>query len=488
MISLHQLFLKAGLPLPEGLPDSRVRGIAADSRKVRPGELFIALPGYQVDGSRFASEAAQRGAAVILSEHPLSGLQVPVVRMQKLRRILALLAAAYYGDPASRIEVVGITGTNGKTTISHMLEAVFQETGRRTGLVGTVHYRWPGRVVEADRTTPDILELQQMLCAMERAGVDLVVMEVSSHALVLERVAAVRFQAAVFTNLTRDHLDFHKDMDEYGAAKASLFTLLKKDGVGVINADDPACTIMQAACASRSVTVGCRNAGSDYRVGPVEAAGGNTQFLVEGRGVKEVFQTPLWGHFNIMNAACAAVTALEMGIDPGLIRKGLARVNRVPGRMEGIHSNLGFRVVVDYAHSPDALENVLTASRGFTAGRLIAVFGCGGDRDRGKRPQMGRAAAQHADLVFVTSDNPRTEDPDSIIRDILEGIPARTNCRVVADRASAIRLALGEARPGDTVVLAGKGHETYQEIMGVRRHFDDREELKTALMMKSNIV
>jgi UDP-N-acetylmuramoyl-L-alanyl-D-glutamate--2,6-diaminopimelate ligase len=203
--------------------------------------------------------------------------------------------------------------------------------------------------------------------------------------------------------------------------------------------------------------------------------GGNTRFRVEGRGVKEFFQTPLWGHFNVMNAACAAVTGLELGVDPELIRKGLAGVKRVPGRMEGIRSNLGFRVVVDYAHSPDALENVLGASRGFTAGRLIAVFGCGGDRDRGKRPQMGRVAAQHADRVFVTSDNPRTEDPDAIIRDIVEGIPAGTDYRVVADRASAIRLALVEARSGDTVVLAGKGHETYQEIQGVKHPFDDRE-------------
>jgi UDP-N-acetylmuramoyl-L-alanyl-D-glutamate--2,6-diaminopimelate ligase len=264
-------------------------------------------------------------------------------------------------------------------------------------------------------------------------------------------------------------------MEEYAAAKAVLFTLLKKDGIGVLNADDPAHRIMQAACASRCVTVGSRDAGSDYRVGPVEMTGGNTRFRVEGRGVKEFFQTPLWGHFNVMNAACAAVTGLELGVDPELIRKGLAGVKRVPGRMEGIRSNLGFRVVVDYAHSPDALENVLGASRGFTAGRLIAVFGCGGDRDRGKRPQMGRVAAQHADRVFVTSDNPRTEDPDAIIRDIVEGIPAGTDYRVVADRASAIRLALVEARSGDTVVLAGKGHETYQEIQGVKHPFDDRE-------------
>ncbi|MBN1895372.1 UDP-N-acetylmuramoyl-L-alanyl-D-glutamate--2,6-diaminopimelate ligase, partial [bacterium] len=296
-----------------------------------------------------------------------------------------------------------------------------------------------------------------------------------SHALALERVAAVRFQAAVFTNLTRDHLDFHKDMDEYGAAKARLFTLLKSDGVGILNADDPAYRIMQAACASRCVTVGSRGDRLDYRVGFLEASSGDSRFMIEGRGVKEIFRTPLWGHFNILNAACAAVTGLKMGVDPESIRKGLAGVKRVPGRMEGILSNLGFRVVVDYAHSPDALENVLTACRGFTAGRLIAVFGCGGDRDRGKRPAMGRVAARLADLVFVTSDNPRTEGPEAIIRDILEGIPAGTNYRVEADRASAIRLALGEARSGDTVVLAGKGHEPYQEVNGVKHPFDDRE-------------
>jgi UDP-N-acetylmuramoyl-L-alanyl-D-glutamate--2,6-diaminopimelate ligase len=322
---------------------------------------------------------------------------------------------------------------------------------------------------------------------MRSAGVCAVAMEVSSHALALDRTAGIGFKAAVFTNLTRDHLDFHKTLEAYGEAKARLFGQLRPDGIAVVNADDPASDRITASMNGRKVSVGFESPGADYRILDTTLDGPHTRFLLDHRGVKTVWKSPLWGRFNAFNAAAAAVTGLELGLDPEAVRQGVLRMERVPGRMEGFVSKKGVRVVVDYAHTPDALENVLAALRGFTRGRVIAVFGCGGDRDRGKRPEMGRIAASRSDRVFVTSDNPRTEDPDAILTDILAGIRDPSNVSSLPDREEAIRSALDDAASGDTVLLAGKGHEEYQEILGIRRPFNDRRTAEAHLKDRGDL-
>jgi UDP-N-acetylmuramoyl-L-alanyl-D-glutamate--2,6-diaminopimelate ligase len=382
---------------------------------------------------------------------------------------------------------VGITGTNGKTTVSFLVEAVLLKAGFKTGLVGTILYRWPSHEETADRTTPESVDLQRMLRTMADTGACAVVMEVSSHSLALERVTGLSFQAAVFTNLTRDHLDFHGDLASYGEAKARLFGLVRPGGVAVLNADDPASGRMLRASTGRAVTFGRLSPSADYRIDGLRMEDRSTRFdLVHGSRRLQV-STPLWGDYNAVNAATAAVCGLELGLEENAVVEGIAGMERVPGRMEGISSRRGVRIVVDYAHTPDALENVLRALRGFTGGRIITVFGCGGDRDRGKRPEMGRIASVLSDLVFLTSDNPRTEDPDAIAADVLSGVPDTRRVSAVPDREDAIRAALDEAAAGDTVLVAGKGHEAYQEILGIRHPFNDRKAVEACLMERGEL-
>jgi UDP-N-acetylmuramoyl-L-alanyl-D-glutamate--2,6-diaminopimelate ligase len=475
------------VPVAEPAGSAAVTDLVYDSRRAGPGALFAAVSGFQRDGRKFIEDAVRRGAAAVLAEGPVEGCPVPVLRVESVRRAMALLAARFFGDPAASMMVAGVTGTNGKTTVTYLLESVFRSAGFETGVVGTIAYRWKGHEEPAPRTTPESIDLQRMLSAMRTEGVCAVAMEVSSHALALDRALGIGFKAAVFTNLTRDHLDFHGTLGAYGEAKARLFAALRPDGVAVVNADDPASARMAAAAAGRTVSVGFDATSPDYRILDARIEGPATHFRLEHAGEATDWSTPLWGRFNAFNAAAAAVTALELGIEPAAVREGILKMERVPGRMEGFVSKRGVRVVVDYAHTPDALQNVLSALRGFTAGRVIAVFGCGGDRDRGKRPEMGRIAAERSDRAFVTSDNPRTEDPDAILTDILAGVPDPSRMTSLPDREEAIRAALDDAAPGDTVLLAGKGHEEYQEILGIRRPFNDRRTAEAHLKERGDL-
>jgi UDP-N-acetylmuramoyl-L-alanyl-D-glutamate--2,6-diaminopimelate ligase len=467
--------LCAGIvPVPESAGRIPVEDITADSRRASPGCLFVAVPGFKQDGRRFIGEAVSRGASAVLAGDGTDGGPVPVVTAGNVRLALALLAKRFFGDPSDSMLVAGVTGTNGKTTVAFLLESIFKQAGFKTGLLGTISYRWQSHEEPAGRTTPESVDVQRLLRRMADAGVCAVSMEVSSHALALERVAGIRFRTAVFTNLTRDHLDFHGTLREYGRAKSLLFGMLDPLGTGVINADDPAADVMLTATTGRKATYGITAANPDYRIKDIQMEAAGTRFSLLRGGKTVPFVTPLWSRFNAVNAAAAAVAGLELGFDAESVRRGISAVERVPGRMEGFLFPSGVRVVVDYAHTPDALANVLAAVRGFTKGRVLTVFGCGGDRDRGKRPEMGKIASSRSDRTFVTSDNPRSENPQRILDDILTGIDDVSAVTVMPDRADAIHAALTEAKTGDTVLLAGKGHETYQETGGVRQPFDDR--------------
>jgi UDP-N-acetylmuramoyl-L-alanyl-D-glutamate--2,6-diaminopimelate ligase len=394
------------------------------------------------------------------------------------------MADCFFGHPSENMQLFGITGTNGKTTVAFLLESIMGHAGREVGLMGTMLYRWKEHEEDAARTTPDSIDMHRMLAKMRDNGINIVVMEVSSHALSLDRVFGMSFDATVFTNLSRDHLDFHSSFEEYRSAKAKLFGMLSSKGCGVINIDDPAAQWMLDAASGRTVTFGERAANADYRIGDLNIDKDISKFILSATNKNYAFSTRLRGRFNVTNCAAAAIVGLEMGLSEETIRKGILDVDSVRGRMETFDSKKGFSVVVDYAHTPSALENVLKTAREFTRRRLLVVFGCGGDRDRGKRPGMGQIAANLADVIYITSDNPRREDPQAIINDILEGIGSRNHVTAIVERKEAIQRALDEAGSGDTVLIAGKGHETYQEIGRERTPFDDRAVAEEYLKLK----
>ncbi len=460
---------------------NKVTGVASDSRTVEAGHLFVAVSGFQSDGHDYIAEAVRRGACGLVVEKDVGEQPVPVFRVQEGRQILARLANRFYGQTLKNLQIFGITGTNGKTTVSYLLESVLKTAGFDVGLIGTVRYRWKDKKMAAKHTTPDVVELYRLLQNMEKDDVRSVVMEVSSHALTLHRVLGMQFRAAVFTNLSRDHLDFHHSLEAYGKSKADLFRMLSPNGVAVINGDDPAGSLMLQSANGRTVTYGKKNPQVDYQIEVIEETQGKTQFALIYQGRRVDLTTRLWGAFNIMNCTAAAVVGLELGLDEKAVREGIERIDRVEGRMEAIDSGRGFQVLVDYAHTPDALHHVLVAARAFTPKRLFVLFGCGGDRDRGKRPEMGKIAENLADEIVVTSDNPRTEDPEVIVRDILSGIDSMTHVTQIVNRKEAIHAVIDRAQDGDTVVIAGKGHEDYQEIGSKRFPFDDRVIVKSYL-------
>jgi UDP-N-acetylmuramoyl-L-alanyl-D-glutamate--2,6-diaminopimelate ligase len=492
--------------LLEALPDktvlgtlpAAVRGVAYDSRRVGAGELFVAIPGFKQDGGRFAADAVGRGAAAVVAEgaDPLPGSATPRIMVPSARLALARLADAYHGHPSRRLTVVGITGTNGKTTTSLLVEALLAEGGRPTGLIGTIEYRVGSAVEAASQTTPEALELQALLARMVRAGVGGAAMEVSSHALALSRVDGIEFDVAVFTNLTQDHLDFHRSLEAYRDAKARLFALLagsrKPARAAVVNTDDPAGAAMLAAAAAdarvRAITFGLYGE-AELRPRRWESGlDGIRLEVVSSRGPIEVV-SPLVGEHNVMNLLGAVGVGLALGLEPRRIGLALSGVRTVPGRFERVEAGQPFLVIVDYAHTPDALERVLSTARKLVGpgGRLGVVFGCGGDRDRGKRPIMGAIAARLADRAWVTSDNPRTERPEAILAEIEAGIPPAAAGRheSMVDRGGAIEAAVRWGREGDVVVIAGKGHETYQVLATRTLDFDDRLVARAALRARS---
>jgi UDP-N-acetylmuramoyl-L-alanyl-D-glutamate--2,6-diaminopimelate ligase len=459
-----------------GAPEAEVSGLAYSSDRVGPGSLFFCVPGLRADGHDFAPDAVRRGAAALVCERPL-GLDVPEVVVEDVRAAMGPAAARFYGDPTAALRVVGITGTNGKTTTAFLVRDVLERGGVRTGLLGTVK-RVVGGVEEPVRhTTPEAIDLQATLRRMADGGDRACAMEVSSHALALGRVEGIRFACRVFTNLTQDHLDFHTDMEAYYLAKRRLFE--RPGPPAVVNLDDGYGRRL-AADLDAPIGYGLEAPDAAYRARDVRFDVGGASFVAETPDGPLELRTRLPGLFNVSNALAALAVGRALGVGGEDCRAALAATERVPGRFEPIDEGQGFGVLVDFAHTPDSLDNVLRAARELTAGRLHVVFGAGGDRDRAKRPLMGEAAVRHADRVIVTSDNPRSERPEAIVDEVLAGTGPGVERE--PDRRRAIALAIDTAEPGDVIVIAGKGHEQGQELDGGRKvPFDDREVAREAL-------
>lgn len=462
-----------GLPSSrlEGDPGTEITSLAFDNRKVEPGALFFCVPGLGSDGHDFAPAAVEAGAVALLCERPL-GLGVPEVMVPDSRAAMAPAAAAFNEYPTADLKIAGITGTNGKTTTAFLLHDILEYAGIHSGLMGTVKQLVGGEEESVERTTPEAIDLQAAFRRMEQAGDEACVMEVSSHAMVMHRADAIDFDVAAFTNLTQDHLDFHDDMEDYYAAKRLLFA--SGPGASVVNIDDP--YGQRLATEFDVITYSAEGNAADYTASEVQFDASGADFLVESEHGDLIVRTALPGRFNVANALAALASAIALGVDPEDAVAALAGANRVPGRFEPIDEGQDFAVLVDYAHTPDSVENALRAARDLGDGRLIAIVGAGGDRDRAKRPLMGAAASQLADLAIITSDNPRSEDPAAIIDDVLTGIEDHDSVEVEPDRSAAIKLAIDSAEPGDTIVIAGKGHEQGQEFEGGRKiPFDDRD-------------
>ena len=467
--------LLAGLEILSATADleTEIPRVCYDSRQVKPGDLFVALSGYAADGHKFIPQAMASGAAAVLCQAVPEGEGIPYVRVADSRRALAAAGASFFGHPAGDMTMVGITGTNGKTTSTYLLKAVLEARGEKVGLIGTNQNMIGQEVLPTERTTPESFELQKLFAQMRDAGCTHVVMEVSSHALYLDRVYGVGYKVGVFTNLTQDHLDFHKTMEDYCAAKAILF---RNCETGVVNAADPWTPRLLERADCKLLTFSASGE-ADLRAEEIALAADHAAFTAVYGGKRVPVRVNIPGRFMVDNALGVLGAALALGIPLEESAAVLARVPHVKGRVEVVPApGKDYTVLIDYAHSPDSLVNVLSTVRGFAKGRTIALFGCGGDRDRAKRPLMGRAAADNADLVIVTTDNPRTERPADIIADILPGLEgAGTPYEVVENRVEAIHRALDRARAGDVVVLCGKGHETYQEVGHEKRHMDERE-------------
>jgi len=487
--------LESSMDLPPDRLEREVPDISHDSRSVQPGSLFVAVRGFHSDGHRFIPQALERGAAVIVAED-LAGADTAgpavLIRVRDSRAALARLATRFYGRPSEKLRLIGITGTKGKTTTSYLVRSIIEAAGHTSGLIGTIDYRIGSRVYPAPNTTPESLELQKLLAEMVAAKAGYAVMEVSSHALALGRTEGCVFDTAVFTNLQQDHLDFHKDLRSYFQAKLLLLSGLAGNSHAVVNADDPNAAEVLRSTKAAALTFGMTDAAD---IAPIGKIGHNLSGLVftvrTPRGPVAV-ASPLVGRHNVYNILSAIGVGVARGFSSDAIEQGIRNMRAVPGRMEKVDEGQLFGVVVDYAHTEASLASLLEAVRDMATARIITVFGCGGERDRTKRPRMGAAAAAGSDIVIVTSDNPRSEDPLNIIREIESGMAAsavrvsgpdagrsaiadRTPYYVMPDRREAVSAAIGMARPGDVVVLAGKGHEDYQVIGEQKLPFDDRE-------------
>lgn len=465
----------------EGPLDQEISGITYDSRRVMPGNLFVAFRGERTDGHRFVEAAIDRGAAAVVLERDTGfNPRATRIKVSDSRRSMAQVSAQFYNHPSQSLKVVGITGTNGKTTTAFMVRAIMEAAGFPCGLLGTVQYQIGQRVIPATRTTPESVEIQEMMSEMLRAGCGGVSMEVSSHALDQSRVAEVDFDVAVFTNLSQDHLDYHRTMKNYFESKVKLFSALgtvRKAGRAVVNADDAyGRELIKRLGGDRAVLSYGVSSAAVVRAEDVRVSAEGSYFVVHTPRGSIPMSLPLIGRFNVSNALAAIGVSLTLGIDLSTIEAALAEFRPVPGRVEAVDVDDEFRVFIDYAHTADALRNVLVTVGELTRGRLIVVFGCGGDRDKGKRKPMGQTACELADFSILTNDNPRTEDPREILKQSEEGFPAgaRSRYQIIEDRREAIARALDIARPGDSVLIAGKGHETYQEFADTVVPFNDR--------------
>ena len=457
-----------------------------DSRQAAPGCLFVAVQGERVDGHDFVDRVVKAGAAaVVVGRHAEAG-STPCIRVQDSRAALGILGNRFYGDPSAALRMIGVTGTNGKTTTTYVVKTMLEAANRQVGLIGTVAYLVGKESIPASHTTPGALELQKLFARMVEKRLDTVVMEVSSHALALDRTAGAEFDVAVFTNLTQDHLDFHLDMERYFQAKRKLFAELGSSGArkakkrAIINADDPWGARIREACTVPVWTYGLHQQ-ADIRAEEVKLSPAGTSFTLRTPVGTCAIQSRLVGEHNVSNLLAAIGVVLHEGLTLEQVRAAVGAVSNVPGRFERVEAGQDFTVVVDYAHTEDALVRLLTAAQALRTGRIITLFGCGGDRDRTKRPKMGRAAVQYSDVVILTSDNPRTEDPAFILSEVEVGVKDalatrdHVRYRMIADRREAIEAAIGEAKAGDMVLIAGKGHEDYQIVGTTKHHFDDRE-------------
>jgi UDP-N-acetylmuramoyl-L-alanyl-D-glutamate--2,6-diaminopimelate ligase len=460
-----------------GDPGTEIDSLAYDNRKVTPGALFFCVRGLASDGHDYASAAVDAGATALVCERSL-GLGVTEVIVPDARAAMAPAAAAFNDFPTRDLKLAGITGTNGKTTTAFLLHDILEYAGVHSGLMGTVKQLVGGEEESVERTTPEAIDLQAAFRRMADAGDEACVIEVSSHAMVMHRADAIEFDVAIFTNLTQDHLDFHEDMEDYFRAKRLLFAA--GPAAGVVNIDDE--YGQRLATEFDVITYSAEGNAADYTASEVQFDASAANFLVESEHGDLIVRTGLPGRFNVANALAALAAGISLGVDPDDAVAALSEAGRVPGRFEPIDEGQSFAVLVDYAHTPDSVENVLRAARDLTSGRVIAIVGAGGDRDRAKRPLMGGAAASLADVAIVTSDNPRSEDPQAIIDDVISEISDRESVKVEIDRSEAIRLAVSMAEEGDTVVIAGKGHEQGQEFKdGEKIPFDDRDVARTHL-------
>ncbi len=467
-----------------------ITGIQYDSRKVTLGNLFVAIKGFQSDGHQYIRQALENGAiAIMISDEAYCSNEYPWVLVEDGRLALAQISNAFYEHPSEKLTLIGVTGTNGKTTTTNLICKIIEAQGEQTGLIGTIHNRIGGRILEGSRTTPESLELQQMFAQMVEAGIHYAVMEVSSHALELHRVTCCDFDMAVFTNLTQDHLDYHITMENYCKAKTILFRMLGEKGekaglqkAAVINLDDPWAPQFLVASNVPVVTYSMHKDAS-WKAEDVHVGAEGVRYTVDGHPV----QLHLTGNFNVYNSLAALAVGEALGFPLEDVIHALEQVGGIAGRFQTVQGAKDFSVIVDYAHTPDGLENVISTAQAFAKGRVITVFGCGGDRDRTKRPLMGAMAARLSDYCVVTSDNPRTEEPEQILQDILPGVTEHMQpetYHVEVDRRKAIHYAVQMAQPGDVVLLAGKGHENYQDVNGQKHHFDDYEVAQEAIAEK----
>ncbi|PSB09830.1 UDP-N-acetylmuramoyl-L-alanyl-D-glutamate--2,6-diaminopimelate ligase [Pleurocapsa sp. CCALA 161] len=489
-MKLRELLAKVNLQQPEhDALDLEVNRVCTNSHACQPGDLFIGMPGTRVDGGEFWGSATSQGAIAAIITPAAAQKQPPtgdacVIQTEDLVSVCSAIATAFHDYPSQKLSMVGVTGTNGKTTTSHLVEYFLLQAQSPTAMLGTLYTRWAGYSQTANHTTPFAVELQSQLAAAVKAGNKYAVMEVSSHALAQGRVKGCSFEVAVFTNLTQDHLDYHKDMEDYFQAKSLLFSPEYLQGRAIINLDDDYGKRLIAQLDTERVwSYSVDNQDADLYTSNLDYQPTGVSGRLHTPQGEIIFNSPLVGQFNLANLLAAVGAGLHLGIDLKLIANSLPNFAGVPGRMERVRSgsNQDINVIVDYAHTPDSLENLLKAARPFITGKMICVFGCGGDRDRTKRPLMGKIAAQLADLAVVTSDNPRTENPEQILKDVVAGIPDNVKPLIIGDRATAIATAIKNAQPGDGVLIAGKGHEDYQILGTEKIHFDDREQARIAL-------
>ena len=478
-MNLSELLKEIEIKQVHGSVQVGITGIAFDSRAVKPGNLFVCISGFQTDGHRFAPDAVEKGAAAIVVEQDLHELGITCIVVENTRRALAQISAAFYQHPDRRFCLIGITGTNGKTTTTYLVKSVLEAMGKKVGLIGTNQNMIGTEIIPSKHTTPDSLELMRLFARMADKGVDYVVMEVSSHSLALDRVTACRFDVGAFTNITQDHLDFHKTMDEYLAAKAILFQISK---VGAVNADDKGAEyLMRHASCEKMLTYGI-DAACDLQASQVELNENGVFFTLTYEGKSYPVELGIPGKFSVYNAMTALSCLAAAGIPMEQAVAGLKVARGVKGRIEVVETGRDFGVIIDYAHTPDGLKNVIQTIRGFAKRRIITVFGCGGDRDKTKRPKMGKIASEMSDFSVLTSDNPRTEDPEAIIEDVLVGVKeGGGKYIVIPNRFEAIEYALDHAEKDDIILLAGKGHETYQVLADRTIAFDEREIVRKLL-------